>query len=105
MRKDEWVTRPIDQRLQWYREQINSLVDSIKDEKASANGELLQELKKRMIYDGTPSENRMSEDSEREKQYYESVYSAYKALPNIDTDTKKWPEKLVETRELLVDSG
>lgn len=102
MKKDKWLGKSINERLQWYSKKFAELNESLSSGKpADHSREQLQEIKKRMVFDGTPSESRMNNGDESQKKYYESVYKAYKSLPNMNTDISEWSKELVRAKELL----
>ncbi|MFH5832801.1 hypothetical protein ACG2F4_12200 [Halalkalibaculum sp. DA3122] len=105
MTKEEWMNKSIDERLEWYVAQVGSLMEEEGNSGQKTRRQLLQEVKKRIIFDGTPSENRMKEGNKREKRYYAAVYKAYKALPNIDTEQEKWTDMLDEAQKILRDTS
>ena len=104
MNKDEWVNTPTETRLSWYTEKISDLLGTIQKEGVSSSSDMkerLREIKTRMVYDGTPSSNRMAEQSAESEPYYRCVYKAYKVLPKITADPSEWPAELKKANSTL----
>ncbi|MDR8390306.1 hypothetical protein NC796_04080 [Aliifodinibius sp. S!AR15-10] len=101
MDQTEWLNRSVEERLEWYTSEIDRLIRSLDASETKSSKEILQEIKKRMIFDGTPSDNRMSEESEKQKGYYKSIYKAYKTLPNVGDDQEEWNDNLARSKEIL----
>ncbi|MDZ7695135.1 MAG: hypothetical protein U5K69_29130 [Balneolaceae bacterium] len=103
MKKDEWIQQPMDERLQWYDEQLSKLQNNLQKQQVPGTvQDLLKEIKMRMIYDNTPSEER-SVESEEQKKYHSLIYKAYKKLPNMDTSTEDWSKPLEKTRAIITE--
>ncbi|MDX1639230.1 MAG: hypothetical protein R3281_14790 [Balneolaceae bacterium] len=105
MKKKEWLDQPVEKRRQWYISQITELrkkldLDSYGEAKASPR-ELLKKIKTRMVYDGTPSDNRHTGLQEHHKGFYRDIYRAYKTLPNVGTDREEWSTQLEEVLTIL----
>lgn len=103
MKKNEWVQKPFEERVKWYRSKLSELkellsADSTRQDQCE---EILKKLKMRMVFDNTPSDDRSENGSEQDKLYHQTIYEAYKALPDFDTQRKDWERSIGQTNKLL----
>lgn len=100
--ENNWLEKPIEERISWYRTKIRELRDYLEDKRSLSIEEremskhLLRTIKDKasIDYKFDSSHRKISQLNEEMKQYYRIVSKAYVQLPNLNSNPRKWFEGL-----------
>ncbi|MFH5883661.1 hypothetical protein ACG2F4_05070 [Halalkalibaculum sp. DA3122] len=100
MDKQEWVELSIEERLNWYNNELDSLFQYLVDKEPFEDHEFLESSTQTLTNIKEVMEFELT--TELEEDYKICVQRAYRNLPNKFTDRSEWFDKLGRANELLI---